>query len=264
MAVKLADLLRDPGARLRIAQVTDTPGDGTITVLLDGSELTIPHALNYSPGVNDSAIVLADGMRRVAIGAYTNPSSPVAPASPAVTPSQPPPKPVPKPPTTVTATKTFTAKGTGCFRNGKWRTDTKQPHQGDWNGAFGRNTGAWFYGTGIRSALSGATVLSAQIYMKRLTGGSFGSVSPTIYGTPHASQPSGSPTLQGGGTDLTGQPVSTARWVTLPTSLAQDLVDGVSFGIACFVAADAPYAVYASLADSRQSGAIKITYRKAV
>ena len=72
----------------------------------------------------------------------------------------------------MTRTQTFLATATGCYRGGKWRTDNIRPHQGDW-GNYGNNTGAWFYGTGIRSALKGAQVLSAKIYLKRVRGGVF-------------------------------------------------------------------------------------------
>jgi hypothetical protein len=54
----------------------------------------------------------------------------------------------------------------------------------------------------------------------------------------------------------------TSKTVTLPTALAQAFVDGTAFGLACWVNADDPYMVFASIADARDSGAISITYKK--
>jgi hypothetical protein len=261
VAVRLEQLLRDPGAGVVLGSVTTTPGNGTVGVSVAGSDLVLPHLRGYTPAINDSVVILAQGRRMVVLDAYVNPSDPVVPRTPAPAPSQPKPKP-PAPKPVVNVTQTFTAKATGCFRSGSWRTDTRAPHQGDWNGAYGRNTGAWFYGTQIRAALAGATVLKAKVYMVRLSGGVYGTVSPTIYTTPHASQPSGSPTLQGGGTSIGGLAVNSRGWISLPLALAQALANGSAYGLACFVASDSPYAAYAALADSRSSGAIQLTYKK--
>jgi hypothetical protein len=260
MALRLDQLLRNPGADVILGSVTSTPGDGVVGISVGGSELLLPHLRGYAPAVNDSVVILAQGQRMVVLDAYVNPADPVVPRPAAPPPSQPKPKP-PAPKPVVNVTQTFTATATGCYRAG-WRTDTRAPHQGDWNGAFGRNTGAWFYGTRIRAALAGATVLKAKIYMVRLSGGIYGSVSPTMYTTPHASQPGGAPTLQGGGTAIGSLAVSSRGWITLPLALAQALADGTAYGLACFVASDSPYAAYGALADSRSSGAIQLTYRK--
>jgi hypothetical protein len=261
----LEELLR-PGQRANylLGTVTATPGTGVVSVDIGGGSLTLPHLRGYAPAVNDTVVVLAQGERAVVLDAYTNPADPV-PArnagAPAPVPSQPKPKPpvVAKP---VTVTRTFSATATGCFRGGKWRTDTSnQPHQGDWNGAFGRNTGAWFYGTQIAAALAGATVIKARMRLIRLDGGVYGSAAPTMSTHTSKSRPAGALSLSGA-TTLAGQAVGTSRWVDLPLSLGQALSNGSGYGLACNVAADDPYIVYAGLSDSRSSGALQITYRK--
>jgi hypothetical protein len=264
--LSLPDVLRaNAGATWQTGTVIVAAGTGVVVVSVGGSELTLPHLRGYAPAVNDAVLVLQQGGRRVVVDAFTNPADPIAPrnsGAPAPAPTQPKPKPPAPKPTVVTGVKSFAATATGCFRGGKWRTDTSQPHQGDWGGAYGRNTGAWFYGTQIKTSLAGATVTKAEMYMVRLSGGVYGGVSPTVFTTPHPSRPAGAPTLQGGGSVLTAQSVSTRRWVSLPTALAQAMVAGTAYGLACFVNADDPYGVYASLADSRSSGLLRITYRK--
>jgi hypothetical protein len=263
--INLAELLAPQGDPVAIKRgtVTLAPGTGVVTVAVNGTDLVLPHLRGYVPAVDDSVIILAMGQSWVVVDAYTNPSQPVAPrGTPAPAPSQP--KPTPPPPDTkTTVTTTFLAASTGCFRSGKWRTDTgNQPHQGDWNGAYGRNKGAWFYGTAIRSALAGSDVIKAEIYMKRISGGVYGSVSPTIYTTPHATRPAGDMTLLGSGTDLHSMAVDTAGWFTFPTSLAQQYSDGSAYGLACWVNADDPYMAFANLTTSRSSGALRLTYQK--
>jgi hypothetical protein len=230
---------------------------------VSGSTLTLPHASNYTPKINDAALVIADEQRWIVIGAYTNPAAPVTGGGTAPAPSSPtPPKPVDPTPAPTTGTRLFLAQSTGCFRGGKWRTDTSnQPHQGDWGG-YGINTGAWFYGSQIHAALAGVTVLKAEMWLRRVSGGQYAGVQPRIWTMPHASRPAGSPTLQGGGVDVSNVAVGQARWVTLPDAYGQALAGGSANGLACYVPSSDPYAVFANLTTSRSSGAVKITYRK--
>lgn len=263
MALDLADVLSsDPAASagMLIGTVTVANTDGTVMVAIGGAEVLLHHLRDYTPAVNHNVLILRQGQRLFVIGAFVPAAATTTPDAPAPTPSQPPPT-KPKPPTRTKVTKTFTASGTGCFRGGKWRTDTRdQPHQGDWNGAFGRNTGAWFYGSSMATTMRGAKVLSASIYMRRLSGGVFGAVSPTVYTTPHPSKPSGAPTLLGSGVDLHSMAVNTSGWFTFPVSLAQQFSDGTAKGLACWVNADDPYMAFAGLRDSRSTGALRITY----
>jgi len=258
----LDELAQMEETSVSLATIIATPGDGTVVASVGGTELTVPHTIHYVPGVNDVAILLQQGNRRYAIGALTNPAAPVTPRSTAPAPSQPKPtKPVPPTPKPTTVVRTFTATSLACFRGGKWRTDTSRPHQGDWGG-YGRNTGAWFYGTQVRAALKGAEVIGAKWYCARVDGGQYGSEQPTVYTMPHASKPSGTPTLLGSGSTLAGLPVNTKRWLSFPLALAQQMSDGTANGIAAWINADDPYIVFGSLSDSRSSGALQLTYRK--
>jgi hypothetical protein len=266
VALDLADLLaRDPGdqAQFRYGTVVAANTNGTVVVALGGAQVTLPHLKHYVPTVNHNVLVLQQGQRLVVIGAFVPTAGVTVPDPPAPTPSQPAPKP-PAPSTKTRITKTFLAGQTGCFRGGKWRTDTaNQPHQGDWQGAYGRNTGAWFYGNSIASTLAGSKVIAAKIYMRRLSGGQFGSQAATLYTTPHPTRPGGSPTLLGSGTDLQGIPVGGSGWYSFPLALAQQYSAGTAKGLACWVNADDPYIVFAGLGDSRSSGALQLTYDKA-
>lgn len=262
MALELADLFPDPGssAGLLIGTVTQANTDGTVVVAIGGAELTLRHLQSYVPAINHNVLITRQGQRLYVLGAFVPATVTTNPDPPAPTPSQPPPT-KPKPPTRTRVTRTFTAASTGCFRGGKWRTDTgNQPHQGDWNGAFGRNTGAWFYGGAIASALRGAEVLSAQIYMRRLSGGEFAARQASIYTTPHKTRPAGAPTLLGSPATLDGLAVNRSGWLSFPVSFAQQLSDGTAFGLACWVNADDPYLVFASLSETRSTGALRITY----
>jgi len=262
MALRLADILQKPGVLFEIGTIDQAPGDGTVVVSIGGTDITLPHMRSYVPAINDSVVILTQGQRRIVLDAYVNPADPITPRAPAPPPSQPKPKPPAPPPKPAVSTRTFLATSTACFRNGKWRTDSNRPHQGDWDGAWGRNTGAWFYGSGIYNALHGATVLNCYIYSKRVSGGVYGAVSPTIYTMSYKSRPGGAPSLQGGSHDLPAQAVSTTKWLKFPVDFAQRLVDGSAFSIACWVNSDSPYMVFGNISDSRSSGALKITYRK--
>jgi hypothetical protein len=251
-----------PGLDIRTGIVTVTPTAATVTVSVNGEELDLPYLESYTPAVNDSVLVLTRGQRWVVVGNYTNPAAPVTPATPAAPPSTPTPtKPKPPTPKKTTFVRTFLANSTGCFRGGKWRTDTSnQPHQGDWGG-YGINTGAWFYGSQIKAALAGATVLKVEMYLVRIGGGQYGGITPTIWTHPHQSRPGGAPSLLSSST-VSGLAVNTKRWVGLPLSFGTALQAGTAYGTACFVAGADPYAAFANLSGARTSGALRITYSK--
>jgi hypothetical protein len=157
---------------------------------------------------------------------------------------------------------TFTADRVQSFRGSRWRTDRSEAIQGDWGG-YGINTGAWFYGKKITNALHGATILKFEIFMSRESGGSYAAQQPTVWLHNHESVPAGAPSLQGG-TDylLAGLAVGNSGWLTNQTWCGQALANGTSKGIACYTAGSSPYIVFSSLAQSRSSGAIRLTYRR--
>lgn len=262
LAAQIAGVQR--AVTFKYGTVTATPGTDVVTVNVNGTELDLPYLVGYTPKVNQTVLILAMGNRWVVQDALATPAAPTTPGIPATPPSTPPPKPPPDPtPPKVTYTKTFLATATACFRDGKWRTDTSnQPHQGDWNGAYGRNTGCWFYGTQMANALAGASIIKAEVYLKRIGGGEYGTKNATMWTHTHKSKPSGAPNLLISDTLAQGVAVNSTRWCVFSNSLAAQLATGAAFGLACWVNADAPYMVFANLSSSRSSGALRITYRK--
>jgi len=145
---------------------------------------------------------------------------------------------------------------------GQWRTDTKQPHMG--NPGDGLHTGTWFYGQGINTALDGATISSAKIYLRRAAGGVYTSVAPTLYLVTQGSQPEAGPTLIGSPVTLSPIPYDSEGWFDLPLSFVQQFSNGGAFGIACHVPSANPFIAFSSLAERRQSGALQLTYNSGV
>jgi hypothetical protein len=265
MALTLADVLAPQGDRASfvLGTVMATPGTGVVVVSIDGSSVTLPHLRGYAPAVNDVVMVVAQGSRRIVVDAITNPSDPTTPRGQAPDPSQPTPTPPISPtPAPTVQTVTFTANDVASYRGSNWRTDRTEAIQGDYGG-YGLNTGCWFYGTKIYDGLQGAEILGLKLYMVRASGGDFAKRQGTIWAHDHASQPSGAPSLIAS-TDynIGGLATNTAGWLDYPAWVGQLLADGGAKGIGCYIGSSTPYIVYASLADSRSSGALQFTYRR--
>ena len=239
--------------------VMSAPGNGTVIVNINGTTATIPHLRGYIPAVNDTVMVVTQGARRVVVDAVVNPSDPILPRAAAPAPSQPTPTAPVSPVADVTVlTHTFPAISTADFMNGIWRTDTLQPHMG--NSGSGLNTGCWFYGNGIKTALNGATVTGAKIYLRRAAGGVYTSIAPVVYMVAQATRPAGAPTLIGTPVTLAPIPYDGEGWFDFPIALAQQLSNGTAFGIAVYVPGSNPFAAFSSLAERRNSGALQLTY----
>jgi hypothetical protein len=120
---------------------------------------------------------------------------------------------------------------TRSYRSGGWRTDMDDLLQGEWGGNI--YTGCAFYGTTPLS-LSGATVTTATIMMKRIAGGSSSSSTPTLWQITESTKPTGAPTR---GSSITGPDLSVneANTFTIPTAWGQALVDGTVGGLGIYV-----------------------------
>jgi len=237
-----------------------TPMNSTVVVNIHGTEVTLPHLRGYVPAVNDSVLVMVQGTQRIVVDAVTNPSDPIGNREGAPIPTQPTPtQPISPISLETVSTRTFVALATADYANGAWRTDTRQPHQGD--SGNGLNTGVWFYGRGINTALNGSTVTSAKIYLRRTAGGVYTSIAPTVYLVTQATKPDVAPTLIGSPVTLSPIPYDSEGWIDLPVDFVQQLANGNAFGLAVYSPTANPYMAFSSLAERRQSGALQITYR---
>lgn len=142
----------------------------------------------------------------------------------------------PAPPAPIT--KTVTTKWTANSDSGTWRTDyaawdiyasANQVTQGSYagNGAF---RGAWFFGTGVASTLTGKTIRRIRIYMRRERGGASGTVAARIRPHTSSSRPSGNVSVQSPSYNA-GFSVGEGKWVTLPTSFHAGFTSGSYKGL---------------------------------
>lgn len=142
----------------------------------------------------------------------------------------------PVPPAPIT--KTVTTKWTANSDSGTWRTDyaawdiyasANQVTQGSYagNGAF---RGAWFFGTGVASTLTGKTIRRIRIYMRREAGGTSATVAARIRPHTSASRPAGNVSIQTPSYNA-GFSVGEGKWVTLPTSFHAGFTSGSYKGL---------------------------------
>lgn len=169
--------------------------------------------------VNDVVAVLwqsSTGIAVAKVGAVTPPSPP-GQTNPGGAPS---------------GRDTFPTLDTASWNGGRWRTDTDNVMQGEWE-SWGLNYGAAFYGGAFRS-LAGATVTGAALFLPRYSGG--GANAPqTLHLYRHTSdlRPSGDVSRVAGPFDVTSPARGGSAWVAIPTSLIQACVDsGGGLGIA--------------------------------
>ncbi len=216
-------------------QCTATVGDADVSVLVV-RDLTV--------AVGD---VLLIGRLRSSPVAVARLFTAAPPAPPDNTPG-----PAPKP-AVVTGTLVVAPVTTQTFRGGKWRTDDPDVLQGVAPGStFGNNTGCAFYGSKPRS-LAGATVTGATIRVRRLGGGIFAAQTATLWLVTEATRPGGAPTLTSSATGPSLPAIGTEAQrtnnaFTIPTSWAQDMVDGTAGGLAVFQADGQPYIQFAGKA----------------
>lgn len=232
-----------------VGVVTTVPvGSPTITVTAAGTAYPVRFLSTYTPVAADQVYIHwpgtdASGLVLGKVGTTAAPPAPTAPPPP--------------PGAGSTGTTTFAATGVGTYRSG-WRTDDNgDVIQGVAPGYAGNNEGAWFYSGHVRGTLAGATVTGAEIWLGRTSGGVFGSQTANLYRVTNDTRPTGALTFSGGSTGV-GLAVGQSGWVSLPTSLAQSLVDsGGSIGIK-----GSPYMRLYGLSQSGSAGALRISWRR--
>jgi len=221
-----------PG-QLVVATATAAKSGGTVTVLIGDTVTTVRVARDQSVATNDALIVAKLGGQWWVVGrAFES----------AVSPPDNPPAPPPKPP--ASGTLVITPVETRSYRTTfGWRSDNTDVYQGEYGG-MGNHTGMAFYGSKARS-IAGATVTSARIRVRRVSGGTYAPQATTMRLSPHRTRPSGAPTL----TSSTAGPSLAVGGQNdgfgIPLSWAQDMVDGGSGSIAFFDAGGSPYVRFA-------------------
>lgn len=208
---------------------TVSTGASRITVTVGGTDMELAFLDSYTPVVgHDVALLWQDGYEDALVlgrrGSVPRPKPPK--------PSKPKPKPSnPKPPKKRRGRTTFAATDGGPWSAtaGGWSsTAGRNIIQGSWGGLS--YDGFWFYGTKIRNALKGSKVTKAEIYLpNRLRMGSYNS-SATAQLRRHtssaSSRPGSKPSQSGSSTNISIPRIGSARgWVTIPTSIAQAIVD---------------------------------------
>lgn len=221
------------GSAFVLATATAAKSGGTVTALVGDTVTTVRVARDVSVAANDLLIVTKVGAQWMAVGrAYESAVSP--PDNPAAPP--------PKPP--ATGTLVITPVETRSYRpNFGWRTDNDDVYQGQYGG-MGNHTGMAFYGSKARS-IAGATVTSARIRVRRVSGGTYAAQPTTLRLSVHRTRPAGAPTL---GASTSGPSLAvgaTNDSFGIPISWAQDMVDGGSGSLAFFDADGSPYVRFA-------------------
>lgn len=225
-------------------------GSTTITVVVNDTEVVVNGLRGTTYAVGDVAPILRIGSQWWALGrAFAAPTTlPQNPSAPA-----------PKPPV-VAGSLVVSPIETRSFRpNFGWRTDNTDVYQGEFNA--GNHTGCSFYGSKPRS-LSGATVTSARIRVRRDRGGVFAAQATTMRLMTNATRPAGAPTL----TSSTAGPSlavgSTNNSFAIPTSWAQSMVDGTAGGLAVFDADGSPYVRFAGRGTWSPAFTLTINWRR--
>lgn len=150
-----------------------------------------------------------------------------------------PPAPPPAPETTTEWSTTGTYKGDSWRPQfgGQWFTAGNNENavvQG-YHSGFGAYKGLWFFGSGPANAVTGKTIKSMRLFVKRKKqGGSGGSV--TCYFRPHTytSRPTGEPSYQPPSTQASFK-WDEGKWITIPSSFYAGFQSGSFKGIGIYV-----------------------------
>lgn len=145
-------------------------------------------------------------------------------------------------PAVITGDLTILATSTGTYRSSAWAS-FDHLRQGIYGG-YGNAVGAAFYGDKARS-LAGATVTSARLErIHRLQPPESGTLASTLWLVTEDTRPAGAPTRTlstAGPAIAVGDDVS----FTIPTSWAQQMVDGTAGGLAFYDADGSPFIQFA-------------------
>lgn len=229
-----------------------TKSGGTVQVVIGAQTVTVQCPQDLTVAIGDPVVIGLIGTAWHIIQRYF---SAVGQTDPTLN---------PEPPGESTAgTNTFLPARTISYRSGGvtgWRTDNDDIYQGKYGG-YGNHTGCVFYGTQIKT-LSGATVQSAYLKVRRQAGGNFAAAAATMVHVAEFAKPSGAPTIGGSyaGPDLKVGATNTKFMID--TALAQSLVDGTYGGIGFHVASGTPYQIFSGVHEYAGAFALTITWRR--
>ncbi|AMQ66607.1 glycerophosphoryl diester phosphodiesterase [Bacillus phage Shbh1] len=168
----------------------------------------------------------------------------------------------PPPPPVTEQTRTWTNSSSGQWREnfgGQWggASSSNSVYQGKW-GQWGLYKGCWFFGTGMRNELQGATIKRVRIRPRRASTGGFSSGVGIVFRMhSHSSRPSGEPNMSN-----TSHTVNFSRgerkWVTLPSSFHSLFSNGNWYGVGIYTTntSDSRYAIM------EPSIEVEVTYEK--
>jgi hypothetical protein len=146
----------------------------------------------------------------------------------------------PTPPPSPSTTDTWNSTGGDSWRNnfgGQWFSDGYGENavvQG-YYGGYGVYRGLWLFGSSPSSAVTGKTIKSMRLYVKRkANGGRSGNV--TCYFKPHTytSRPSGAPSFQSPTTQASLR-WGEGKWINIPSSFYAGFQSGLYKGIGIYI-----------------------------
>ncbi|MEH0547280.1 hypothetical protein QA802_30605 [Streptomyces sp. B21-105] len=240
---------------------------GACVARVGGIEVTARVVTGVTVAAADNVLLLRMGstywiIAKVPAAPSSPPTPPAAGSGPDGGDTSPDPKPV-----TTTGKLVVAPVSTATYRDGSWRsdgsaTDSFDTYQGRYAGSsFGRMTGCAFYGSKPRT-LAGATVTSATLQVRRLSGGDFAARTATLRLVSQTTRPAGAPTLN----ETTSGPSlavnATGSAFAIPVSWAQAMVDGTRGGLAISVSADSPYIRLAGRASWSAAWTLTVNWRR--
>lgn len=237
------------GIRMSTGTVATTKSGSTCTVVVGDTTVTMQVARDLTVAVGDVVLFARQGSQWWVLQRMFS-------AAPAAQTNDP--APTPKPAIT-TGSLVVVPVETRSYRSSGWRTDNDSVYEGQYGG-WGNHTGCAFYGTKPKS-LTGATVTSAKVQVKRMSGGDFAAVTGSLVKITQATRPAGAPTVTGG-TSVTLPAVGSTSTLTVPTAYAQALVDGTVGGLGLYVGGGSPYARTAGRADWSAAWTLTIGWQR--
>lgn len=245
------DTLDTTQSKSIIAQALSTVSSDQVTISYNNETFTAYAAKGLATAVND--IVMAQR-----VGAVWYVTSVLKTTAPTPDDTN---DPVPTAkPATRSGRLTVAPVETRSYRGGKWRTDTTDTLQGEYGG-YGNSTGCAFYGS-LPRTLTGATVVGANIRVRRDRAGDFAARTATLRLVTEAYRPAGAPTL---GSSTTGPSLKVGELepaFIIPNSWAQAMVDGTAGGLAIFDADGSPYIRFAGKGEYGPAWTMNIYWTK--
>lgn len=234
-----------PTVRSPSGTVSNTaPGTPNMIEVTDdyGVARVMPYMSTYTPTSGDKVVVHWGDTVGLVLGKRGTIAAP--PAQSYFPPSRP----------SASNPATFPAVDAASWRGGSWYSS--EVIQGDYGG-WGQNYGSWFYGGAIHQTLSGATAVSAAIYLPRVRGGANYGPGETVHLWRHTDnfRPAGDVSRVEGAFDTGPVPLG-GGWYAMSTALAQHLIDADG-GVG--IAGD-PYVKIASRSEDPATGSISIQW----